>query len=434
MHHEGTQAGTINPLLLERSTNHNNVLTRPKQFDNSLGTRLANVARDTDNRKHSGAVDVLRRAKELGIKIWHLDKFNRILAVIFDENHPPHGQLTRNTMSNMPQASRTLKHTDLSQMIKNEQLHGPADRESMLTTDLIMLKGPHIYVRCMNEKHKPIMVRDYPRVQNREDAEWPQFRSASMGKCPFIEDDNVQRRTVDKGKPKGASRIARTKDAGQLAPPPRSMTSKALQMQPPQQAGRKRTFEETDLSVSAATQPLQQQLPPPAVVHPISSKQGDATAMPVPLFGGEPMASGMQASNITSAIRSQMISSTAAAPGAKAGTSKEIHGLQRKVLERNSGPTLVELTSNNRVRSVSVAANSNVRLAKQRAQEKLGHRLIDIHENATLSEQDETDQKTQNVGKRNALKSKKSKRDCKPGYCENCKEKFSDFEEVRFLS
>ncbi|KAI5297550.1 hypothetical protein KEM56_004738, partial [Ascosphaera pollenicola] len=59
----------------------------------------------------------------------------------------------------------------------------------------------------------------------------------------------------------------------------------------------------------------------------------------------EPAASGVQPSNITSAIRSQMISSTAAGTGAKAATSKEVHELKRKVLENNISKPLAIATN-----------------------------------------------------------------------------------------
>src|SRR5437763_16551427 len=55
------------------------------------------------------------------------------------------------------------------------------------------------------------------------------------------------------------------------------------------------------------------------------------------LKGYEPLASGIQQSNVTSAIRSQLVSSNARVPGHRAGISKDMHSLKRKVLDKASG-------------------------------------------------------------------------------------------------
>ena len=204
---------------------------------------------------------------------------------------------------------------------------------------------------------------------------------------------------------------------------------------------RKRPLIETGGSANILKNPVQQL---PAVVARGSSVEDMQTLQKnekhqfpgtQPGFhGGEPMASGMQASNITSAIRSQMISSTAAAPGAKAGTSREIHGLQRKVLERNTGPStggfdLQALLDESAARFARNAAPS--RAAKQKAQEKLVHtRLTHIEEDATRSEQEDADARAA-LKHRNGVKALRGEpTELKPGYCENCREKFDDFDEV----
>jgi regulatory subunit for Cdc7p protein kinase len=150
------------------------------------------------------------------------------------------------------------------------------------------------------------------------------------------------------------------------------------------------------------------------------------------LFGGEPVASGVQPSNITSAIRSQMVSSTAAQPGAKAGTSKEVHGLQRKVLEKYSGgPASHGLTSSHRMTDINAAAREDMasRPTKRKAQEKLGQ----IEEDPNPSELEGNVRNIEAARKAKAVQKRKlEKRDPKPGYCENCQDKFEDFDEHVF--
>jgi regulatory subunit for Cdc7p protein kinase len=131
------------------------------------------------------------------------------------------------------------------------------------------------------------------------------------------------------------------------------------------------------------------------------------------LFAGEPVASGVQPSNITSAIRSQMVSSTSGINGAKAGTSKEVHGLQRKVLQK-AAPASFDVSSRRLAEvSMDVASSRSTTMGR--------------HTSRPAEVQEEDAQKTE---RRTQSQPLKSKRDLKPGYCENCQDKFRDFDEV----
>lgn len=146
----------------------------------------------------------------------------------------------------------------------------------------------------------------------------------------------------------------------------------------------------------------------------------------------EPAASGIQRSNLTSAIQSQMISSTAAT-GVKAGTSKEVHQqLKRQVLERTHTGSLSvgSIPSSHRMNDLAgalknVRAPAPQRAAKSKAQEKLG------------GIQEEGDPHADDIAAERVAQStrrkKAAKRDPKPGYCENCRDKYDDFEEVSTL-
>lgn len=143
----------------------------------------------------------------------------------------------------------------------------------------------------------------------------------------------------------------------------------------------------------------------------------------------EPAASGIQRSNMTSAIQSQMISSTAAT-GLKAGTSKEVHELKRKVLERSHTGSLSvgSVPSSHRMPDLTGAlktarAPAPQRAAKSKAQEKLGG----------IQEEDQyADDVAAEKAAHSQLRRKKqpAQKDPKPGYCENCRDKYDDFEEV----
>ena len=436
----------------------------------------------------AGGVDVLQRAKALEMKVWQLEKLRRIIITMFEDSEEQQDPVALNNIAKT--AAKSGQKADLSQMIKNESLQNANDRETSLRTEIVPLKAPYIYVRCMNEKTKPIMLREYPKPQKPEDGEWPQFRSTSMGKCPFVDEDSMQRKAEETAKEEVAAKERVVKqDRAQAKLSTREASLRRAQnpfrqpqtqtMNPPAtKASTKQPLAETAHGANAIVHLANILPPPPSVVstaHHHLSKPSTSTTAPTstttlppnarnnstafPRNGNEPMASGMQASNITSAIRSQMISSTAAAPGAKAGTSREMHGLQRKVLERNSGapapalgmtsagvagpfeaaPARIRGEAEGKVGTEEVGnavpartVRGEARAAKMRAQERLGGKMVVIAEDEDVSDdEDYADRGGRRANSVSALASKKSRKDSKPGYCENCREKFEDFDEVR---
>ncbi|EEP76285.1 hypothetical protein UREG_01134 [Uncinocarpus reesii 1704] len=389
--HKGCgETNTVNPSLLDNST-ETTQSRRPRQ--------------PYDKRPLDGGLDILHRARQLNIKIWSLDKLERFIIAILDRDLPQHGHFLRN---NVAAVNRSKAEPDLSTVLRNEKLNGPSDRSSLLgARDLVPFKGPYIYVYDYHGQTRPVLVRDYPKVARKQDGVWPQFRSASLGKCPFLEDskETVQAKKIQqekqlklavKGKP------VLTTTVKEMAPPP-SFEKPALK--PSQIDHRRKVTENVESARPAVGQ---------AGLPLIKFKAGTG---PVPSLGacslGEIAASGIQPSNITSAIRSQMISSTAPVSGAKAGTSREIHELKRKVLEKNNGILLNQNPSNS-----TTAVGTRVpttRASKAKALENLG----------MIPE----DRKVQSISKANVRQTTAPKRDPKPGYCENCREKFDEFDE-----
>ena len=381
----------------------------------------------------------------MGIKIWQLEKLQRIMTTIFDpviESQSQHGHNTRKNTANSYNTAKVAE-IDLSHMIRNEQLNGPSDRDStVVTNELVLFKGPHLYVRDMDEKTKPMLIREYTKVPRKEEGEWPQLRCVSQGKCPFVEEGALSKRELEREKVREQESLARAKGGHQKDP----RTQVTLSFDTPKteaylNATGKRPLAEVknapnrmapNLQGTTRTSGLQPSVMSIKGRSPLKESKHLFTGATPKLYGGEPAASGLQPSNITSAIRSQVISSTAAAPGTKAGISKEVHELKRKVLERNSGsvlntiptaPRIVELTGSARAeRSIP-----QIRQANRKAQEKLS--LID--EDFTPSEEEENTQKLDELRRSTVATSKKmEKKNLKPGYCENCRDKFDDFDEV----
>jgi regulatory subunit for Cdc7p protein kinase len=276
----------------------------------------------------------------------------------------------------------------------------------------VYFKGPHLYVWDMDEKQKPMMARDYPKVANKADGEWPQFRSVGNGRCPFVEE--LEAHDKDRRKEREQEKIRAAKRQPSIpalkapeAPAPKQVIGKRSLTEMEDGANRVRDATLTDvLNPAKAALSKQTELRQNAF---ISRAEGGR------LFAGEPVASGMQPSNITSAIRSQMISSTSGIGGAKAGTSKEIHGLQRKVLQK--APPGSRDASSRRFTEVSMdvaSSRSTTAPPLSRQTSKAAPTPEDDGQQLTLK-------KTQSL---------KSKKDLKPGYCENCQDKFRDFDEV----
>ncbi|KAL4885675.1 Dfp1/Him1, central region-domain-containing protein [Aspergillus karnatakaensis] len=376
--------------------------------------------------KREQSHDVLHRAREMGMKIWAIEKLQRMIATINDAdiaNSNSHVVRTNNGQT------KSRGKDELSQALQNE-LHGPSDRNHLsVLKDLVLFKGPFIYVHDMDEKTKPVMVRDFPKVVKRQDGIWPQFRSAPLGKCPFVEDVPSKR---DAERQRSRQEKEKKDFVKPAIPKPKTHATEIKK-------------ENEELPVRKETSPTEADEPAPPLIKreesldalqdiPLSPKKSSESFVPPqlnrkgPFFHGrEPAASGVQPSNITSAIRSQMVSSTAAAPGAKAGLSKEVHELKRKVLEKShvgfNARAAAYAQETTATASTDKAQSS--RLSKSTRADKLGH----IDEETTQSEENDATKSRAVARKSGEVRKKERRRDPKPGYCENCRDKFDDFDE-----
>ena len=436
---------TINPSLLEKSADRPAPKTK-FSFEAPFARQTKPLAfQDIDPRKERNKkVDVLIRAKELGIKIWQVDKFDRIITLLNgdEDERPSRHEHNIRSKPNAVTALKVERKNELSHLLKDEKLNGPVDREPV--GEIVMFKGPYIYVHDIQEKYKPIMVREYAKVENREDGAWPHFRSVSAGKCPFVEEISTDQREREMERIREEEKQAQiSKIKARPADAPRTRAAaavEAIQMRPPQAARQVNPLVDNYQRANMGFQ-RPQHLPVNG-----SRAQDVLGKAPVPakglkhfpagngpgFYGGEPVASGLQQSNVTSAIRSQVISSTAAVPGAKSGLSKEVHELKRKVLERNSGPSLNEIIRKN-IPAKDQSANRPVvetRQAAQRAQEKNKQRRLGNIEEEETSGAEDPKQQAGLVKERLVKAMKLPRREMKSGYCENCRDKFDDFEVV----
>ncbi|KAJ5594935.1 uncharacterized protein N7459_001143 [Penicillium hispanicum] len=401
---------TVNPSLLEKNTD-----THPH-------TSLKN-----DTRREQGNMDVLQRARQMGMKIWALEKLQRMITTINDNDIGGQNDAASRSKTAGGSVAQGKGDNDLSRVLRQELLNGPSDRDPLSSMEMILFKGPFIYIHDMNEKTKPVMVREYSRVARRQDGTWPQFRSAPLGKCPFIDEppsrkeyDRHRMRQVQKEKKASVQKV----DESRTKPSTAASTERSVGTKVVAELSKAKRLEEQQ-------PPMQPDMPAKLMLEESQERKSSESFIPPhfprtgPFYTGrEPAASGVQPSNVTSAIRSQMISSTAAAPGAKAGLSKEMHGLKRKVLEKGTGSIAPGTMAAPQRPSNGPTAHPNNH-SRSAAPERHGH----AHEEDGNQSEGAGTKRRRDDRRDPQPKKAERRRDPKPGYCENCRDKFDDFEE-----
>ena len=393
--------------------------------------------------------DVLHKARDLKIKIWALEKLERITSAMFsaDTEDVDPLQERRTTHTKVIPLKREREGDDLSQLLRNERNIAAVERKPW--QEIVPFKGPYIYIHDIDERTKPVMVREYANPPRKEDGEWPMLRSVSKGRCPFVEEPAQDRRPQQarvKMEQANASqqppRLTRAHTVPSAAVDQRRRT-RSQTRSPERRALRENNDAQNQLA-RAATRPNTAKGFEAPTFHRLNS--GSTEIMP-PLLGsthasfrgiprnpgGEPMASGMQRQNVTSAIQSQMYSSTApSAPGTRVGMSRQQHQMSRRVLERQSGLSGNSAPSSYNVNDVRAAINNEPAPPPRRsARQKTADELAQIFED---DENTEDELRAQRQQKQQAAAKKVVKRDPKPGYCENCRDKYDDFHEVRMRS
>ncbi|KAK4150326.1 Dfp1/Him1, central region-domain-containing protein [Chaetomidium leptoderma] len=410
---ENEQPTTIDPSLLNRA----DPPTRRKLVFDSKPSVPAK----------GRSTDVLDRARDMGKKIWSLEKLHKILDIALHPDPYNSAGQGRGRGSTQSTAKAVNEEANLAQLLDHERVHGPSDRDPTVSSkDLYTFRGFYIYVYDVEEKTKPIMIREYTKAEPK-DGDWPQFRIASQGRCPFLIDESHDLPDKeDRDRARAKARAA--KAAAEKVAEPAALKPKASEI--PTRVGKRTLAQMEDgHNRGAASARATESFDRSKVSNPLSLEFRSQNAFISQakagrLLAGEPVASGLQPSNVTSAIRSQMISSTAGGVlGAKAGTSKEIHGLQRKVvLQKASTPALSQDLSSRRRAEMSHDSTTFVRSASA---SQINQRKLDIVDEEGISRQREKLRRTASV----PVPQSKPKRDLKPGYCENCQDKFADFEE-----
>ncbi|KAI2633323.1 hypothetical protein GGS21DRAFT_128806 [Xylaria nigripes] len=436
------QTQTINPSLLTR---YSDAYSKSRIFDADLRARAQRAPpqfNDQALRAPKKAVDILIRAKDMGKKIWTVDKLFRMTALLLEQDPYRSAEMAygrrKHTLSALVE-SREVKDGNLLQLLQKERTNGPSDCDpTVLARELVYFKGPYIYVYDIEEKQKPIMVKEYAKVADRSKGKWPQFQTAALGRCPFIEDSEIREAREAKEAKEAKEKEAReakeaqektlTRTNGHESTAETKPAYPPSRMAPPRPVTGKRTLGEMEhgynrqSSVTSAEFPSLSRSFGGKTID-FSRKAFTSHAAAGRQFGGEPVASGVQPSNVTSAIRSQMVSSTAITPGVITGLSKEVHGLQRQVLKRQS-PAISQDTSSRPTPETSFREDNSTKRPPTLG--RTSSRKLELVDEKAREDEGAEDPR---LMKRDVLRKKPRDRDLKPGYCENCAEKYSDFDE-----
>jgi len=441
------QPRTIDPSLLDRQTDAQGYSAQTRNrftFEAPTNRKAAhNGVRDTESRKsNSSNVDILSKAKEMGMKVWQLEKLQRIMNTMWDIPNDAQPQAGQSARTGARVSTKGERDEDLSRMLHNERVHGPSDRDATVSGEMTIFKGPYIYIRDLEERTKPIMVKEFPKPGKDEQGIWPQFQAVSIGRCPFIPELYIpDRQDVEKDREKKNQQPlpqkVETRPATRSHTPTVPDDVRGENHNTVDQSQRRALQEinnEAKPHVPHFEKPATAQFcPPPSKIRSPLKMATKVVPTTARLFGGEPAASGLQPSNITSAIRSQMNSSTSAAPGAKAGTSKEVHGLKRKVLEKNAGPAPTTMQTRQKTQdSTNARAENTIPYARRPRKQPLVH----IAEESSHPEETEDVWLAEDVRTAKSACARKKpveKRNPKPGYCENCQDKYEDFDDVCYL-
>ncbi|KAG0670519.1 hypothetical protein C6P45_002261 [Maudiozyma exigua] len=156
-------------------------------FDNSV--TIVITRRETENKMYYSATDVLRYAKRHYMKIWKYEKATRFLGnldIDLEEVAEKYEQEINVVNS---------KTTTLSNLLQNEKLYGPNDRDPRTKRDdTHYFKYPHVYMFDLWQTWSPIIALEWkPSAFQKEDEyPYPVLKFGSFGRCPFVGDRNCQ--------------------------------------------------------------------------------------------------------------------------------------------------------------------------------------------------------------------------------------------------
>jgi len=159
-------------------------------FDNSV--TIVITRRDTNNMAFLNSNDILRRAKRHYMKLWMYEKASRFLGNLDVDLDEIANTYNSNTAT-----------TTLSNLLQNEKLYGPNDRDPRTKRDdTHYFKYPHVYMYDLWQTWSPLITLEwkYSAVQKKNELPYPIVKGGTFGRCPFVGDrtcnENAYKRVV----------------------------------------------------------------------------------------------------------------------------------------------------------------------------------------------------------------------------------------------
>lgn len=369
--------------------------------------------------------DLQYKAQQRGLKIWTYEKLIRFLTNLL-------GYSPKNIVSVQPSTYK------LSHMLRDEKLLGPNDRDpDTKREDYHYFKGPYLMIWDPKWVYRPLLMKEYPAVDDPQEGEWPRLRTSAAGRCPFLEDshqtsaerqaymEHMYQKKAERERKRKAALLDETEDTvKKVLITSHTHTSENKQIPQEKQSVVHVTVENTD------TQTLSQEEATPGGTENSeeTNKRSTTSDQSAQTEGGsgkfparsgiihrtsrfqEIVASGVNMSAATSAARS-VTALSGGEPGPGNGLnlvraqvpSRDVTNLKRKVLDREatvarmSAPYTVPTTTTNASAAASTISTAHA-----------GSVAAPV---AT------------------ATTKKKDNQNNKGGFCENCHEQFETFDE-----
>ncbi|KAK6350437.1 hypothetical protein TWF718_003629 [Orbilia javanica] len=400
---DAARTGTINPRLLGKTDSRASAAPRLTVYD------------------EQGDILVLARLNQM--KIWNTEKVERMIHTlnekIDDEYTVPAAAPSKTLPSKYSkvEAPKIKKSSAVESTKRNEEALGrllnqdkTRSTQPSSSKEMYVFKGPYVLVGDASGRYKHFIIREFRNASQPENGDWPQFRSNREGRCPFVLDPDTKRAYMREEAEREAEAKAKEKEAARLKarsvmePPPRNQSlraktsllkedSRAPLVDRRPLAGIENKVDRDMATAAAATavRKTESRVDKPKDAH--RSRQDNLV-----LAGYEPVASGLRPTGPTSAVVSQAISSNPVLVGPKAGTSRDVQRLNRRVFEKTTGGI----------------RQTNTTTTLQAVNEE--------------SNEAKAERKTLKRVRSEVLVKEASKKQPVAGYCENCRDKYDDFE------
>ena len=100
-------------------------------------------------RRDQGSMDVLQRARQMNMKIWALEKLQRMITTINDNDIGGQNDTARNKTTSTQ--ANTGRDNDLSRVLRQEQMNGPSDRDPLSSMEMLLFKGLFVHIVNVDE-------------------------------------------------------------------------------------------------------------------------------------------------------------------------------------------------------------------------------------------------------------------------------------------